>query len=74
MKVVLLHDWLTGYRGGERVLDALCEMYPDAPLYTLIHYPGTTSKNIENKKINSSFLNKFPGGKKHYRKFLPLFS
>jgi len=73
MKVVLLHDWLTGFRGGERVLEAFCEMFPDAPLYTLIHRPGSTSRIIEDRKITASFLNHIPGIHKHYRKFLPLF-
>ncbi|EQC43237.1 glycosyltransferase [Bacteriovorax sp. Seq25_V] len=72
-KVVLLHDWLTGFRGGERVLEAFCEMFPDAPIYTLIHDKGSTSAIIESKKITSSFLNSIPGIGKHYRKFLPLF-
>lgn len=73
MKVVLLHDWLTGFRGGERVLDAFCEIFPDAPIYTLLYIPGRASPRIENRKIHSSFLNKIPGIEKNYRKFLPLF-
>lgn len=73
MKVVLLHDWLVGFRGGERVLEAFCEMFPDAPIYTLIHSPGSTSSTIEKHNIYSSFLNKIPNISKHYRKFLPLF-
>jgi glycosyltransferase involved in cell wall biosynthesis len=73
MKVVLLHDWLTGFRGGERILEAFCEMFPDAPIYTLLHQPGSTSPTIENRKIHTSFLNSIPGIHKHYRKFLPLF-
>ncbi|HAZ11680.1 MAG: hypothetical protein A2X86_18320 [Bdellovibrionales bacterium GWA2_49_15] len=73
MKVVLLHDWLTGFRGGERVLEAFCEMFPDAPLYTLIYTKGSTSACIEKRKIVSSFLNSIPGINHHYRKFLPLF-
>lgn len=73
MKVVLLHDWLTGFRGGERVLEVFCEMFPDAPLYTLIYQKGSTSSTIENRKITASFLNSIPGVEKHYRKFLPLF-
>lgn len=72
MKVVILHDWLTGFRGGERVLEALCEMYPDAPIYTLIHKKGSTSKVIESKEIVTSFLDKIPGIYNNYRKFLPL--
>lgn len=73
MKVVLLHDWLTGFRGGERVLEAFCEMFPEAPLYTLIYQKGSTSAIIENRKITSSFLNHILGIHQHYRKFLPLF-
>ena len=73
LKVVLLHDWLTGYRGGERVLEAFCEMFPEAPLYTLIHKPGSVPAIIENRKIVTSFLNRVPAIDEHYRKFLPLF-
>lgn len=73
MKVVLLHDWLTGFRGGERVLEAFCQMYPDASIYTLIHVAGSIPDSIESHKIYSSFLSQMPGIEKHYRKFLPLF-
>ncbi len=73
MKVVLLHDWLTGFRGGERVLEVFCEMFPDAPLYTLIYNPGSTTPLIENRKITASFVNKLPGKDEGYRKYLPLF-
>ena len=70
--VVILHDWLTGYRGGERVLEAICEQYPNAPIYTLIHKPGSTSMFLESRQIRTSFLNYIPGIHKHYRNFLPL--
>lgn len=73
MKVVLLHDWLTGFRGGERVLEVFCEMFPEAPLYTLIHKKGSVPASIENRKVVTSFLNMIPGIHKHYRKFLPFF-
>ncbi|OUR98886.1 hypothetical protein A9Q84_05590 [Halobacteriovorax marinus] len=73
MKVILMHDWLTGFRGGERVLEVFCEMFPDAPLYTLLYKKGSTTPLIENRKIVTSFLNYIPGIHKHYRKFLPLF-
>jgi glycosyltransferase involved in cell wall biosynthesis len=72
LKVVLMHDWLTGFRGGERVLEVFCEMFPDAPVYTLLHKKGSTSSVIESRKIKTSFLNWIPGIHKHYRKFLPL--
>ena len=73
MKVVLMHDWLTGFRGGERVLEVFCEMFPEAPLYTLLYKKGSTTPTIEDRKIVTSFLNYVPGIHTHYRKFLPLF-
>lgn len=73
MKVALVHDWLVTHRGGERVLDALCELFPDADLYTLIHRPGTQSPLIEQRRIVTSFLQSIPGIHTRYRHFLPLF-
>ncbi len=73
MRVVLLHDWITSFRGGERILEAFCEIFPDAPIYTLVHVPGSVPQSIESHKITPSFLNKIPGIGEHYRKFLPLF-
>ena len=47
MKVALVHDWLTGMRGGERVLEQMIELYPGAEIHTLLHIPGTVSETIE---------------------------
>lgn len=71
-KVILAHDWLAGFRGGERVLESFCEIYPEAPIYTLLHAKGSTSPIIESKTIHTSFLNRIPGIETQYRKFLPL--
>lgn len=71
-RVVILHDWLTGFRGGERVLEAICELFPEAPIYTLLHVKGSTSPLIESREIVTSFLNRVPGARDNYRKFLPL--
>ena len=73
MKVALVHDWLVTLRGGERVLEALCELFPDADVYTLIHQPGTMPPAIENRRIYTSFLQHIPGIHTRYRHFLPLF-
>lgn len=73
MKTVLLHDWLTGFRGGERVLEAFCQIFPEAPIYTLFHHKNSTSETLESKRIEFSYLNSWPGISRHYRKFLPLF-
>ena len=73
MRVALVHDWLTGWRGGERVLHEIATLYPEADLFTLIHIPGTTSRAIENRHIETSPLSKLPGVARYYRFLLPLF-
>lgn len=73
MKVAIVHDWLTAMRGGERVLEVFCELFRNADLYTLIHIPGSISNVIEDRNIRTSFIQKLPMVKKHYRSFLPLF-
>lgn len=60
-------------RGGERVLEELCGLYPEADLFTLIHVPGSTSARIESRSIHTSFLSRVPGIHRHYRAWLPLF-
>ncbi len=73
MRVALVHDWLTGMRGGERVLEEMTRLYPDADLFTLVHVPGVTSDAIESRTIRTSFLSALPGIARHYRAWLPLF-
>jgi glycosyltransferase involved in cell wall biosynthesis len=72
MRVALVHDWLTGRRGGERVLEQLAFMHPDADCYTLVHVPGSTFEAIERLRIHTSPLSRVPGAERHYRKLLPL--
>ena len=73
IKVALVHDWLTGMRGGEKCLEVFCELFPEATVFTLIHKKGSVSAKIENMEIKTSFLQKIPGIEKTYRNFLPLF-
>jgi glycosyltransferase involved in cell wall biosynthesis len=73
VRIAIVHDWLTGMRGGEKVLEAFCELFPESDIFTLIHVNGSVSKIIENKCIRTSFLQKIPFAKSHYRSFLPLF-
>ena len=72
MKIALVHDWLTGMRGGEKCLQVLCRNFPNAQVYTLLHIPGTTSPDIERMAIHTSFLQHLPGAKRYYRYLLPL--
>ena len=59
-KVALVHDWLTGMRGGEKCLEVLCELFPEADLYTLIHQQGELSQTIESMPIKTSFVQHLP--------------
>jgi glycosyltransferase involved in cell wall biosynthesis len=73
MRVALIHDWLTGMRGGEKVLDALCELFPDADIHTLFHVRGAVAPSIERHRISTSFVQRLPLAARHYRRYLPLF-
>lgn len=72
LRVALVHDWLTGMRGGEKCLEVLCRAFPDATLYTLIHRRGSLSPAIESMDIRTSPLQRIPGIFRHYRHLLPV--
>jgi len=71
--VAIVHDWLTGMRGGERVLERVARGFPQAELYTLVWRRGAVSAELERHRIHTSFLDRLPAADTHYRWFLPLF-
>jgi glycosyltransferase involved in cell wall biosynthesis len=73
MKVALVHDWLTGMRGGERCLEVFCELFPDADLFTLLHVPGSVAPVIERRRVVTSFIQRLPDAVERYRSYLPFF-
>ncbi len=73
MRTAVVHDWLTGMRGGELVLEEILSLVPEPTIFTLFHFPGTVSRKIESFPIVTSFLQKLPVGPSNYRNFLPLF-
>jgi glycosyltransferase involved in cell wall biosynthesis len=73
VRVALIHDWLTGMRGGEKVLEALCELFPVADLFTLVQVPGATTPFIEQRAVRTSFIQRLPWAGRLYRLYLPLF-
>jgi glycosyltransferase involved in cell wall biosynthesis len=73
LRVALVHDWLTGMRGGEKCLEVLCELFPHADLYTLVHRRGSVSKTIEARTVRESWIARLPGGRRHYRWYVPLY-
>jgi glycosyltransferase involved in cell wall biosynthesis len=72
-RVAVIHDWLTGMRGGEHVLEAILDLVPDAELFTLFHFPGSVSKAIESHAIHTSRLQSLATRVRDYRTLLPLF-
>lgn len=73
-RVVLVHDWLTGMRGGEHVLAAIARLLPtSADVLTLVHVRGTVSAELEARRIRPSWINRLPWPSKAYRHYLPLF-
>ena len=72
-RVALVHDWLTGMRGGEKVLERIATEFPGAPIHTLFHFPGTVSAALEAHPIRTSFLQRAPAIERRYRHYLPLF-
>lgn len=74
MRVALVHDWLTGMRGGERCLEVFCELFPRADLFTLVHVPGSVVPAIERRAVVTSFIQRLPFARRNYRSYLPLFT
>jgi len=72
-RVAVVHDWLTGMRGGESVLEAILDCVPGAELFTLFHFPGKVSARIEAHRIHTSPLQRIASSIHDYRKLLPFF-
>jgi glycosyltransferase involved in cell wall biosynthesis len=73
VKTAVVHDWLNGMRGGEKVLEAILRLVPNPTIFTLFHVPGSTSSGIERYPIRVSRLNRLPLARRHYRHYLPLY-
>jgi glycosyltransferase involved in cell wall biosynthesis len=72
-KVAFVHEWFTTFAGSEKVLEAMCQEYPTADLFSLINFmPDDIRKRFPNKNIRTSFLQKMPGVRTRYRSYLPL--
>jgi glycosyltransferase involved in cell wall biosynthesis len=72
-RVAVIHDWLTGMRGGESVLEGILEVVPQAEVFTLFHFPGAVSPAIESHPIHTSGLQRLASRVRDYRTLLPLF-
>jgi glycosyltransferase involved in cell wall biosynthesis len=72
MKVAIVHYWLVGMRGGEKVVEALAEMYPQADIFTHVYVPEMISEKIREHRIIPTFINALPRASKMYKTYLPL--
>ncbi len=72
MRVALVHYWLVGMRGGEKVLEALCRLYPQADIYTHCVDRARLSPLLREKTIRTTFIQRLPGSVRHYKFYLPL--
>jgi hypothetical protein len=72
MKIALVHDYLVQYGGAERVLEAFTEIWPYAPIYTLLNDPEAMHGKFADKRIYTSFLQRSRFARRHHRLFPPL--
>ena len=73
MRVALVHDYLNQYGGAERVLEVLHDLYPSAPVYTSVYDPAAMPASYRGWDIRTSFMQKLPGWRKHFRKYFLLY-
>jgi len=71
--IAIVHEWFTSMRGGEKCVEALCEVFPGATLFALVHVPGSVSGVIERMPLRTSFIQRLPFAARSYRHYLPLF-
>lgn len=72
MRVAIIHYWFVGMRGGERVIEALCELFPQADLFCHVYEPSEISEELKAHRIKTTFIQKLPFAKRYYQSYLPL--
>jgi len=72
MKVAIVHYWLVGMRGGEKVVEALCDMFPHADIFTHVYAPDKVSEKVRQHRVIPTFINALPRAARLYKSYLPL--
>ncbi|MGC1303402.1 MAG: glycosyltransferase [Caulobacteraceae bacterium] len=72
MRVAIIHYWLVTMRGGERVLERICDLYPQADIFTHVYDPGAVSDRLRRRNIQTTFIQNLPDARRRYRSYLPL--
>lgn len=73
LRVALVHYWLKGYGGGERVLEAIASVFPEADFYALLASDGGMPPSLRDRLVTTSFVERIPGAKRWHRHFLPIY-
>jgi glycosyltransferase involved in cell wall biosynthesis len=71
-RVAIIHYWLVGMRGGERVIERLIKLFPDADIFTHVYDPNAVSETIRSQNVRTTFIQKLPRAKRYYQSYLPL--
>src|ERR1700686_5876510 len=72
MKVAIVHYWLVGMRGGEKVVEALCDIFPQADIFTHVYVPDAVSETIRRHRVSTTFIGSLPYAARLYKRYLPL--
>jgi glycosyltransferase involved in cell wall biosynthesis len=72
MKIAIVHYWLVGMRGGEKVIEALCRIFPEADVFAHVYNPDAISPSIKMHRISTTFISQLPMATRHYKSYLPL--
>ncbi|NEU14275.1 glycosyltransferase family 4 protein [Methylobacterium sp. BTF04] len=72
MRIAIVHYWLVGMRGGEKVIESLCRMYPEADIFTHVYRPDAVSQLIRERRVTQTFIGSLPFAAKLYKNYLPL--
>jgi glycosyltransferase involved in cell wall biosynthesis len=72
VKVAIVHYWLVNRRGGERVVEALCELYPEADIFTNVYDPTAFADTLSSHRVHTSFVNRLPWSRKLLGPYLVL--
>jgi glycosyltransferase involved in cell wall biosynthesis len=72
LRIALVHYWLVSWRGGERVLEALAEIFPQADLFTHVYDPAVLPASLAGRRIQTTFIARLPGARRRYQRYLPL--
>jgi hypothetical protein len=72
MRVALIHYWMVNMRGGEKVLEALCELFPEADIFTHVYARDRVSETFRKHHVRTTFISRLPFARRQYKVYLPL--